>query len=277
MTGLLGMLRRWLAEPGTRGLGVDGLDFSLTHREVLMRKRMLRELFARFYHHCRRLDERYFAGCPGLRVEIGAGSSLIHKFYPDVLTSDVKPLPWVDRVFRAEEMPLATRSVRAIYGINVLHHLSRPRRFLAELERVLHPGGGAVLIEPYHGPVARLLFKHLHPTERFDTETSSWDSPDQVGPFANANQALSYLMFTRDREQFSREFPGLSLVYDQAHTHLWYLASGGVNFRQLAPSWSTPLLRWAEALLAPFDQWLALLHTIVLRRLGNPLFHTHRA
>ena len=53
-------------------------------------------------------------------------------------------------VCRGEALPFSDGSVRALYGINVFHHLPSPRDFFRELVRVLGSGGGAVLIEPYH-------------------------------------------------------------------------------------------------------------------------------
>ena len=50
------------------------------------------------------------------------------------------------------------------------------------------------------------------------------------------------------------------------HTHVWYLASGGVNFRQLVPDGWLSLLKGTERVLSPFDRWIALQHTIVLRK-----------
>ena len=206
------------------------------------------------------------ARCPGRRVEIGSGSSFMRDLYPEVLTSDVKPLGFVDLVLRAEALPFRDRSLRAVYGINVLHHLPRPRDFFRELERTLHPGGGAILIEPFHGPLARWLFPRLHAAETFDAAAPDWEARGDIGPAKGANQALSYIIFTRDRVRFEREFPALELLVDHPHTHLLYLLSGGVSFRQLAPAGAASLISRLERSLAPLDRWIALQHTLVLRK-----------
>src|SRR5687768_9471234 len=154
---------------------------------------MLRHLFADFYARCRALDEKYFT-TPGLRIEIGSGSSFMKEIYPDVITSDIKQLPFLDLVCMGEALPFEDASVRALYGINVFHHLPAPRDFFRELLRVLGSGGGAILIEPYHGPVARRVFSGLHASETFDTEAPSWET-NSTGPMSAANQALSYIVF----------------------------------------------------------------------------------
>jgi SAM-dependent methyltransferase len=263
---LASSLRRALVDPRVRDLDADSTDFSLAHRDVLMSKPMVRQLFERFYRECSYLDRRLFGDCPGARIEIGAGSSFMRELYPDVVASDIKPLPFVDLVFNAQALPFRDRSLRCIYAINTFHHLSDPRAFFRELLRVIHPGGGVIMIEPYYGPVARQLFKRLHTTEGFEEDVPSWEAPPDAGPFSKANQALSYVIFERDRQTFEREFPELHIVAERPHTHLWYLLSGGVNFRQLVPDAAIPLVRQAERILRPANPVLALQHTLVLRR-----------
>jgi SAM-dependent methyltransferase len=263
---VIAKVRDWLIDPTVRSLDVDSLEFSLAHRRVVQRKIILRSLFESFYKQCRAMDLRHIKNCPGARLEIGSGAGIISEIYPDMITSDVKVLPFIDLVLSASNLPFADNSLRAIYAINVFHHLPSPRDFLREALRVLYPGGGVVLIEPFYGPVASCIFKNLHKSERFDPSVAGWESSDEMGSFSNANQALSYVIFKRDRVQFDREFPQFELVLDRPHTHLWYLVSGGVNFRQLLPDSLTFLVKATERLLSPLNRWLALQHTIVLRK-----------
>ncbi len=259
-------LRDWLAEPSIRGVDPDSPQYTIAHREILRRKRVLRTLYVRFYQQCYAADHQYFGTCPGLRLEIGSGAGLIKEVFPDVLTSDLKPLPFIDLVARSEDLPLRDESLRAIYAINVFHHLPRPRQFFAEALRVLHPGGGVVLIEPHYGLTARILFKYLHPRENYDLNPPTWERMGSVGPMANANQALSYVVFVRDRTTLSREFPQLELLQDEPHTHLLYVLSGGLNFKQLVPNALTGAVVSLERWLSPLNSLLAIQHTVVLRK-----------
>ena len=262
-----GRIAEWLTNPKTRGIDVDSPLLIDTHLEILRGKPLMRGVFREFYALCVDTASRFFEP-GGMEVEIGAGISLFKNFFPAVLVTDIKPSPHVDRVLDAQDMDLEAASVRAIYGINCFHHFPEPRRFFRELLRVLKPGGGCVLIEPYYGPFSRFVHSRIHAHEIFDTSPLEWQAkPGTSGPMSGANQALSYLVFVRDREQFLAEFPGLELLeIKPINNYLRYLMSGGLNFRQLLPSFMGPVLSAVEQILRPLNGFLALHHVIVLRK-----------
>jgi SAM-dependent methyltransferase len=266
MQARLHWLRRLLMEPLARRYPVDSSDCTAAHRQVLRAKPLARRVFERFYRQCRALDEAFFGRATGVRWEIGSGAGFMSELYPDVITSEVKPVPFVALIASGDRLPVADGALRAVYAINVFHHLADPRAFLRELCRVLSVGGGVVLIEPHHGWLARRLFKRLHASESFDMSADDWESSREAGPMSLANQALSYVVFRRDRAVFAAEFPELEIVADRPHTHLLYLLSGGVNYRALAPAWSGAAIEWLERLLSPLAGVLALQHSIVIRR-----------
>jgi SAM-dependent methyltransferase len=176
--------------------------------------------------------------------------------------------PHLDMAVDAQATPFPDLSVRAFYGINCFHHLPAPRKFFAELARTLVPGGGCVLIEPYHGFVAARFYERVFDTEHFDKSQPAWDEQgDAMGAMRGANQALSYIVFERDRREFARQFPGLEIVLQRPlRNYLRYLLSGGLNFRQLAPGFAAPLIRLGEFALSPLERALALHHVVVLRK-----------
>jgi hypothetical protein len=121
------------------------------------------------------------------------------------------------------------------------------------------------LIEPYHGPVASLLFKHLFSNEGFDKAAPAIG--EHGGPMSDANQALSYIVFNRERAEFEARFPQLELVANEPiDNYVRYLVSGGVNFRQLLPDAAIPALRLVEKGLRPLRKALALHHVLVIRK-----------
>ena len=254
-----------LHDPLLDGMDVDGENRLKLHRKMLEKKRMLRDVFTEFHHLFRRLDRKFFSG-NGIEVELGAGVSPMRDSYAEVLATDIVYAPDLDRVINAEAMDFADNSVRAIYGQNCFHHFPHPDQFLRELDRVLVQGGGAILLEPYYGPFATFLFKRLFRTEGFDKAYPSWETP-AAGPMNGANQALSYIVFIRDRAQFELKHPTLKIVHQQlAGNYLKYLISGGLNFRQLLPDSFTGFVGWLEKLISPFNRWFALHHVIVIRK-----------
>jgi SAM-dependent methyltransferase len=259
-------LRRLLALPELDGIDADSPRRLEVHAAVLQRKPMLAGVFRECHHVMRRLDRSTFGDTPGLRVEVGAGVAPIAATFPDVLATDVVPGAGLDRVIDAQDMDLPDASVRVLYGQNCFHHFPDPHRFLAEAERVVAPGGGVVLIEPYYGPLASVVFRRLFASEGFDKQMRGWQT-SATGPMVGANQALSYVVFKRDRARFEREMPGLELVSSfPLGNYVRYLLSGGLNFRQLAPTASVPALELLEMALRPLRHTLALHHVIVLRR-----------
>lgn len=254
-----------LRDPTVAGLDMDGPDRLGLHRTILQRKSMLREVFTEFHRLFWRLDQQYLNG-EGLQVELGAGVAPMRESYPQVLATDVVFGEHLDLVIDAERMDLEDQTVRTVYGQNCFHHFMHPDRFFAELERVLVPGGGAILLEPYYGSFASFVFKRLFPTEGFDKTAASWEEGIR-GPMGGANQALSYIVFVRDRAWFEERHPSLAVVHsERVNNYLKYLLSGGLNFRQLLPDASGPIIEGVQRCLSPLNAWLSLHHVIVLRK-----------
>jgi SAM-dependent methyltransferase len=263
MKTLLDLLR----DPAIEGLDIDGAHRLEAHAAILARKRMLREVFAEFHHDFRRMDELFFSAS-GARIELGSGISPMRNSYPDVLATDIVPGPNADKVLDAEKMDLPDNSVRALFAQNSFHHFPHPDRFFDEVERVVAPGGGIVLLEPYFGPAANFLFRRMFRTETFDKDSASWDA-EVSGPMTGANQALSYLVFFRDRATFEKKHPTLKIVHHElCSNYLKYLLSGGLNFRQLLPDSMSPAIGFLQWLMSPANPWLALHHVVVLRKIA---------
>ena len=254
-----------LRDPAVDNVDIDGENRLEQHRRMLVKKRMLREVFNDFHLLFNRLDLRFFSG-NGIRLELGAGVAPMRDSYPDVLATDIVYSEHLDKVLNAENMDIGNSSVRSVFGQNCFHHFPHPDKFFHELMRVLIPGGGAILLEPYHGPIASLLYKRLFHSEGFDRNYPSWETP-ATGPMNGANQALSYIVFKRDRAIFEEKYPHLEIVLEEpVGNYLRYLLSGGLNFRQLCPDLATNLIRLLEKLLSPANRWLALHYVIVLRK-----------
>jgi len=237
------------------------------HNRVLSEKILMKHVFEEFYQTCISICTNRFCD-GGQEIEIGAGISFFKKIRPQLVVTDVVPGPQVELALDAQNMTaIENESVRAIYGLNCFHHLERPRAFFSELKRVLKPGGGVVLIEPYYGLIARPFYRNLHRSEHFNPEQEKWEAQGETGVMFNANQALSYVVFVRDRLKFQSEFPELEIIeISPLQNYLRYLLSGGLNFRQLVPDSFEGFVKLLEAMLKPISAITALHYIIVLRK-----------
>jgi SAM-dependent methyltransferase len=264
---MISTVRAFLRDPRLEGVDIDTPALMDVHRQILSEKPLMRHVFNEFYDLCVALNRQYLSGA-GAEIEFGAGVSLFKQAFPHIISTDIKPSPYLDRVLDAQAMDLPDVSVRVLYGINCFHHLPQPRKFFAELDRVLVPGGGAILIEPYYGAFARLLYKYVHTQEGFDLTQKAWESDQPIRQvMSGANQALSQLVFVRDRTQFESEIPTLEIVHQATlSNYVRYLLSGGVNFKQLIPNLLEGPVKMLEWLMRPIEPLTALHYVIVIRK-----------
>lgn len=257
MMGLLDRLR--LPEAKTIA-DLDDPATAVLHARIIQKKPLLRALYLDFYSAFKRVMDAFG---PGTYVELGSGGGFLKDVLPEVITSDVRALPTVDQCFDAEAMPFDAGSVDGFFMLNVFHHFTRPGNVLREFSRTLRPGRSVVMIEPANTLWARWVYRRFH-HEPFDL-AGGWGFVSS-GPLSGANGALPWIVFVRDRVRFEREFPLLRVRRVVCHTPLRYLASGGVSFRQLAPSWSGGILKAVEWALSPLDETLGMFMTIELAR-----------
>ncbi|MFI6008431.1 class I SAM-dependent methyltransferase [Streptomyces sp. NPDC051243] len=126
--------------------------------------------------HARQVTSRYYVdevmsapGAPGLVVDLGCGrgtsARLFRRHVPGVrwVGVDIRDSPEAgqrtpggDPVVHYDgvHLPLGSDSLPLIYSHQVFEHVARPRELLAEIARVLEPGGRFIgstsQFEPYH-------------------------------------------------------------------------------------------------------------------------------
>jgi SAM-dependent methyltransferase len=71
---------------------------------------------------------------------------------PGYINLDLLAMPGVDVVADAEQLPFPCEVFQRVECDAVLEHVSDPRRVMAEIERVLAPGGYAHLVTPFCHP-----------------------------------------------------------------------------------------------------------------------------
>lgn len=233
------------------------------HWRIIRSKEFLRRLYLEWYESFRDLIADITA--PRAVVELGSGAGFLKDVIPDAITSEVLAISGVDLRCSALELPFASGAVDAFLMLDALHHLPDAGAFLAEASRCLAPGGRVVMIEPANTAWGGWVWQHLH-HEAFDP-SAGWELSGS-GPLSDANGAIPWIVFVRDRDRFQSEFPELELKHLSAHTPIRYLLSGGVSMRSLVPAVSFGPLRALERLAAPFSSWTGMFYTIELRKAG---------
>ncbi|OFZ51842.1 MAG: hypothetical protein A2381_00875 [Bdellovibrionales bacterium RIFOXYB1_FULL_37_110] len=172
--------------------------------------------------------------CPkdGLALEIGSGGGFLKNYIPNLTSSDIIPYEGVDQVVDATNLPFKDNSLRAIFLHYVLHHINNADLFFKEAQRCLKPGGRIFIIDPHKGLLSRILYSFHH--EPFRPNSKSWTFPSQ-GPLSDANAALAWIIFQRDKKLFESQYPSLEILYYQPHSPLRYWLTGGMKKWVLLP------------------------------------------
>jgi SAM-dependent methyltransferase len=79
-------------------------------------------------------------------LDFGSGT---HRFHSDIINVDLAPYREVDLVTSGGSLPLRDGCADAILSIAVLEHVANPQRTVADLARVLKPGGRVQVFVPF--------------------------------------------------------------------------------------------------------------------------------
>lgn len=233
---------------------LDNKETLLLHHKTIANKPILNKIYRRYYRILRRVSTP-----KGKIVELGSGGGFIKKYLPEVITSDLLKIKGIDKVFSAEKIPFASRSISAFYLLNVFHHIKNPKKALEEMERCLKKGGKIIMIEPFNTFWSRLVFKFHN--ELFNTHTS-W-KVDGKGRLSDANMAIPWIIFVRDRKIFEKMFDNLTIEEIKPIDPFSYFFSGGLSLPQLIPTFCYPFIRKIDGLFPS----LGLFAVIVLRKI----------
>ena len=156
-------------------------------------------------------------------LELGSAGGIAKFYNSRIITSDIRPAEGVDQLFSALELPFKSASMDQIWAKDVLHHLEDPHKFFEEAKRVLKPGGSLSIAETYWGPIAKLIYKYLHP-EIYNR------SKIESGIFTHeGNQALAEGLFDSDSLQFKVALEGLEEIHRELVNGPAWLLSGGAT------------------------------------------------
>jgi SAM-dependent methyltransferase len=224
-----------------------------------------RPLLRRIYRDWFELLSSKLSRVGGPTIELGSGIGRLRESVPELVTTDVEPTPWADRVVDAALLPYQDGELANIVMLDVFHHLPRPASFLDEARRALAPRGRVVMLEPYCAPVSSLVYRFLH-HERLDLNEDAFAEWSSNDPLADANIAQPTLAFFRQVDEFRRRWPELEVSERRLHTLFLYPLSGGFSKRPLVPARAYRGLAALERALSPLLPLAALRCLVVLER-----------
>lgn len=208
----------------------EDLKSALEHRENIFANDNLLFWYKQLYE----LQMARIGYQPGFRVlEVGSGSSILKKFFPEILTSDYLPMKHVDFCADAQKLgehPEIGSGFDAIVMTNVLHHIQEPLQFFEGANRILKPGGKICMAEPHFSLLSSALYRStqfMH-KEGIDFSVQSPSLATYVGPLSSANMALPQMMLIHGKffEVVSKNFHIQSTDY---FTFLSYFMTGGTK------------------------------------------------
>src|SRR5437879_5950210 len=203
-------------------------------------------------------------------LEVGSGTSPLKQFLPNIITSDVLDLDYLDLVFDCHEIDkldaIKDNSIDVVTLTNVLHHLKTPIEFLNRAASKLKSGGKVIATEPFFSVLSTPIFKYLH-HEPVDFRISEPELENVQGPLASANIALPWLIFFRRREWLQRlnDNFDLATLSVRPFSALSYMVTGGISHRLPVPGFLYRMLfRVDLALSHRFPSFCASFFTVTL-------------
>src|SRR5438552_8440701 len=205
-------------------------------------------------------------------LEIGSCTSPLKRFHPNVVTSDVLELDYLDLVFDCHKIDKLVRiednNLDVITLTNVLHHLKSPIDFLNSAAAKLKPGGKVLATEPYFSVLSSFIFKYLH-HEPVDFRISEPELDEARGPLASANIALPWLIFCRRRDWLVRlnENYSMATFSVRPFSALSYMMTGGISRKLPIPGFLYRMMFPIDLALSRHFPWVcASFFTLVVTR-----------
>ena len=235
---------------------------------ILIERRQIwtsKKILKRLYHNWYRIIGDALR--PGSILEIGGGSGNLKEFFPHTISSDILFTPWADAVLDAHHIPFKDAGLDNIVLFDVLHHLIDPLQFFSDAQRVLKKNGRIILMEPYVSWASFLVYRFLH------HEGMDWniDIYKREKSFKNknhlhGNQAIPTLVFERDSQLLSKNFPRLKIIRKEKMDCIIYPLSGGFHYPSLFPMFLFDALKYLEKLFKPLSRYLAFRIFVVLEK-----------
>ena len=252
----------------SKSTNLNNQERFLLHKKNLENKKMLKSCYSEFYEKIFKIEKKYRKKkYNDIRLELGSGVGFIKTYDKKIITSDVVFNKFTDKTIDANKIPFRNNKLDSIFGIFCFHHFRDPLNFLKDIEKKLKIGGLCILIEPYYGPLASVIYKKVHKSEYFNAKEAFNYKVKNKTAMEKANQALSYIYFVRDKDKFYKKFPNLEILHTSVfNNYLRFLFSGGLNFKKLLPDFLIIFVKFLEIIMTPLKKIFGIHYIIVIKR-----------
>lgn len=224
---------------------IDSPDRYEEIAKLIHGKKLLHRFYENIYLRC--VESLKKIKATGAVIELGAGASFLKNYVPDAQYTDVIAYPGLDRTLNATHMDLPDASVRAFFMMNVFHHIPDAEAFLNEARRTLKSGGALLILDQYKGWLSSFILKNVH-HEPYVPDAKDWKF-ESSGPLSDANGALAWIVFQRDRARFEKLFPEFEIVAYEPWSPLRYWIAGGLKNWSMLPAIFDSLVEWIDRIL----------------------------
>ncbi len=252
------------SNPLTIGLDIDSVSAIGVHSRIIRENALLSGYYHFIYHYFKEV-EGSLQGLKYPSLEIGSGGGFLKEYIPDVITSDVVVSQGIDRAEDMMSLAFADDSLKAVYAIDVLHHVKDLEASLSEVQRVLVKGGYFVCNEPSSTLFGYFMNKYFH-REYTNKHVKDWKIEGR-GRLSDANMALPYIIFKRDAALFHQRFKNLKIRSIIHHDFLRYTLSGGLSYRPFVPKALYGLVDFTEILAKPFMPFLGQMMIVTIEKI----------
>ena len=234
------------------------------NRRYWNRKPLLQRVYRDFYS----LIADQLSNLPGSKiVELGSGLGNICDVIPNCIRTDLFHYPWIDQIENAYKLSFEDNSVSDLILTDVFHHLKYPGSALAELYRVVRPGGRVLMLEPCMSMLGLLVYGVFHQepiavTKRIEWFASEGWSPEKIDYYAAQGNATRIFIGSRFRPLL-KNWKAMKTMRLSA---IAYVASGGYSRSQLYPTFMLPWLKGLEKLLDLFPILFATRVLVILEK-----------
>lgn len=178
-----------------------------------------------------------------------------------MILTDILHVNDIDVQCDGTNLPFKNEAFHAVIMINVLHHIYNPTRFFSEASRCLKDDGVICMIEPWNTRWSKFIYTNFH-FEVFDPSSRSWEM-EKGGPLSKSNQAMPWIILSRDFNKFISSYPEFSIDVFKKLMPLVYILSGGFSYRCFVPAFTYGFWRKMEK---PIESKQGMFAFIVIRK-----------